>query len=67
MHNYLANMCAYLPAVAASSPIFEGKEGADVDNRLSFYRVNQREVSSVTGGVIPEYVTSLKPVQARRD
>lgn len=59
IHNHLANMCAYLPAVAASSPIYEGKEGKDVDNRLSFYKVNQREVPSVTGGVIPDYVTSL--------
>ncbi len=65
MHNYLANMCAYLPAVAASSPIYEGKEGADMDNRLSFYKVNQREVPSITGGVIPEYITSLK--QYKRD
>ncbi len=65
MHNYLANMCAYLPAVAASSPIFEGKEGADVDNRLSFYRVNQREIPSVTGGIIPEYIQSLS--QYKRD
>jgi glutamate---cysteine ligase / carboxylate-amine ligase len=65
MHNYLSNMCAYLPAVAASSPIFEGKEGPDNDNRLSFYRVNQREVSSITGGVIPEYITSLS--QYKRD
>ncbi len=59
MHNHLANMCAYLPAVAASSPIFEGKEGADVDNRLCFYKVNQREIPSVTGEVIPEYVSSI--------
>jgi gamma-glutamyl:cysteine ligase YbdK (ATP-grasp superfamily) len=65
MHNHLANMCAYLPAVAASSPIFEGKEGPDVDNRLSFYKVNQREVPSITGAVIPEYVTSLS--QYKRD
>ncbi len=33
-HNQLANLCAYLPAIAASSPIFEGKNGSDVDNRL---------------------------------
>jgi gamma-glutamyl:cysteine ligase YbdK (ATP-grasp superfamily) len=65
MHNYLVNMCAYLPAVAASSPIFEGKEGSAVDNRLCFYRVNQREVPSVTGGVIPEYFSSLS--QYKRD
>ena len=59
IHNQLANMCAYLPAVAASSPIYEGKNGPDTDNRLQFYKVNQKEVPSVTGGVIPEYVSSL--------
>ncbi len=58
-HNQLANLCAYLPAIAASSPIFENKMGPDVDNRLHFYKVNQKEVPSVTGDVIPEYVTSL--------
>ena len=59
IHNQLANLCAYLPAIAASSPIFEGKEGPDVDNRLQFYKINQKEVSSITGDVIPEYATSL--------
>lgn len=58
-HNLLANICAYLPAIAASSPIYESKAGPNVDNRLQFYRVNQKEVSSVTGDVIPEYVASL--------
>ncbi len=59
IHNQLANLCAYLPAIAASSPIFEGAEGPDVDNRLHFYKINQKEVPSVTGDVIPEYATSL--------
>jgi gamma-glutamyl:cysteine ligase YbdK (ATP-grasp superfamily) len=59
MHNYLANIASYLPAVAASSPIYEGKNGRDVDNRLEFYRVNQKEIPSITGDVIPEYATSL--------
>ena len=59
IHNHLANLCAYLPAISSSSPIFEGKEGKDIDNRLEFYMVNQKEVPSVTGGVIPEYVSSL--------
>ena len=52
-------MCAYLPAIAASSPIYEGKIGPDVDNRLQFYKINQKEVPSITGEVIPEYVSSL--------
>jgi hypothetical protein len=49
----------YLPAISASSPIFEGKTSFDQDNRLQFYRVNQKEVPSVMGEVIPEYVSSL--------
>ena len=64
-HNQLANLCAYLPAIAASSPIYEGKNGQDKDNRLQFYKVNQNEVPSITGDVIPEYVSSLS--QYKRD
>jgi gamma-glutamyl:cysteine ligase YbdK (ATP-grasp superfamily) len=59
IHNQLVKLCAYLPAIAASSPIYEGKNGPDTDNRLHFYRINQKEVPSVTGDVIPEYAHSL--------
>jgi gamma-glutamyl:cysteine ligase YbdK (ATP-grasp superfamily) len=59
MHNILAEICAYLPAISASSPIYEGKFGAYVDNRLHFYMTNQKEVNSVTGDVIPEYISSF--------
>jgi hypothetical protein len=56
----LAEICAYLPAISASSPIYEGKFGENVDNRLHFYMLNQKEVPSITGDVIPEYISSLK-------
>jgi gamma-glutamyl:cysteine ligase YbdK (ATP-grasp superfamily) len=59
MHNLLANLCAYLPAITASSPICEGKNGPDLDNRLQFYKVNQKEIPSIMGTVIPEYATSF--------
>jgi gamma-glutamyl:cysteine ligase YbdK (ATP-grasp superfamily) len=59
LHNTLANVCAYLPAIAASSPVCEGKLGRDIDNRLAFYRLNQKEVPSITGDVVPEYVFSF--------
>jgi len=59
LHNVLANVCAYLPAIAASSPIYEGKFGKDDDNRLNFYMLNQKEVPSVTGDVVPEYASSF--------
>lgn len=60
MHNMLAEICAYLSAISASSPVFEGKFGENVDNRLCFYMLSQKEVSSITGDVIPEYVSSFK-------
>ncbi|MEM3695997.1 MAG: glutamate-cysteine ligase family protein [Candidatus Bathyarchaeia archaeon] len=59
MHNILAEVCAYLPAISAASPIYEGKFGAYVDNRLHFYMTNQKEVNSITGDVIPEYIFSF--------
>ncbi|MEM4704430.1 MAG: glutamate-cysteine ligase family protein, partial [Candidatus Bathyarchaeia archaeon] len=60
LHNLLANICPYLPAITASSPIYEGKIGEDVDNRLVFYKLNQKRVPSITGDVVPEYVPSFR-------
>ncbi len=65
LHNLLAELCAYLPAVSASSPIYEGTLGPNVDNRLYFYKVNQQKIYSVTGDVIPENAVSFD--QYRRD
>jgi carboxylate-amine ligase len=59
LHNLLAGLCAYLPAIAASSPICEGNVGPNVDNRLDFYKASQREISSIVGDVVPEYVSSF--------
>ncbi len=59
LHNLLADLCAYLPAIAASSPIIEGTISPNADNRLFFYKVNQREVPSITGDVIPERASSF--------
>jgi len=65
LHNLLAEVCAFLPAVAASSPICEGMFGECVDNRLRFYRKNQEEIPSVTGDVIPEHTFSLAQYKRR--
>jgi gamma-glutamyl:cysteine ligase YbdK (ATP-grasp superfamily) len=59
-HNTLANMLPYLPAITASSPIYEDGFGAYVDNRMYFYKINQVEVPSLVGDVIPEYTDSLE-------
>lgn len=60
VHNLLANVCTYLPAIAASSPIYEDHFGDYVDNRLYFYMENQKEIPSITGSVVPEYAYSFK-------
>jgi gamma-glutamyl:cysteine ligase YbdK (ATP-grasp superfamily) len=59
LHNQLAGLCAYLPAISASSPIFDGVLGPNVDNRLHFYKMNQREIPSIVGDVIPDNVASF--------
>lgn len=45
-----------IPALAASSPIQEGKITGYLDNRLEVYRTNQKKVASITGKIIPEQI-----------
>lgn len=50
-----------LPALAASSPIADGRLTGLLDTRLDVYRTNALRVPSVTGQVVPE------PVYTERD
>ena len=59
LHNTVANILPYLPALAASSPIYESKVGRYMDNRLHFYSLNQREIPSISGDIIPDYIPSF--------
>lgn len=43
-----------LPAIAASSPVVEGRVTGLLDNRLDFYRTNALDVPAMTGATIPE-------------
>lgn len=43
-----------IPAIAASSPVVEGRRTAALDNRLLFYRQNQQRLPFIAGNVIPE-------------
>jgi len=65
LHNAIACLLPYLPALAASSPIVEGRVGPYVDNRLAFYRTNQRRIPQITADVIPEFVGSFREYRAR--
>ncbi|MCG3196266.1 MAG: Glutamate--cysteine ligase [bacterium] len=54
-----------LPALAASSPILEGKPTGLLDTRLAVYRDNQKRIPSITGKVIPEAVYSRQEYEER--
>lgn len=60
MYNALACLLPYLPALAASSPAYEGAIGPAVDNRMEFYKLNQRRFPAITGLVVPEFIDSFR-------
>jgi glutamate---cysteine ligase / carboxylate-amine ligase len=60
LHDAIVLLLPYLPALAASSPLVEGELGPAVDNRLAFYRTNQRRVPSIAGDVVPEPMGSFR-------
>jgi len=52
-----------IPALAASSPVVEGRATGMLDNRLDFYRTNAEAVRSMAGDVIPEPVYRIEEYQ----
>lgn len=48
-----------IPALAASTPIVEGRVTGLVDNRLDVYRTNSERTPAMTGSVIPEPIYSF--------
>lgn len=56
LHAAIRIVLPLLPALAASSPLVEGKVTGSQDSRLGFYMANQRRIPSIIGSVIPEKV-----------
>ncbi len=59
LHAAVRLLLPILPALAASSPVCEGRVQPWRDHRLYVYMNNARRVASVTGQVVPESVTSI--------
>jgi len=55
---------AYHPALAASSPIAEGRPTGFMDFRMEAYRTHQAKIPSTIARVIPDTVTSRAEYQA---
>ncbi|MEW6520424.1 MAG: glutamate-cysteine ligase family protein [Thermodesulfobacteriota bacterium] len=60
LHAAIRLLLPLLPALAASSPLVEGRPSGLLDTRLDYYRANQRRVPSISGAVIPEQAYSRK-------
>ena len=58
LHTAIRLVLPLLPALAASSPIQEGRVTGLPDNRLAHYRVNSAKLPALCGRVIPEPVYS---------
>jgi gamma-glutamyl:cysteine ligase YbdK (ATP-grasp superfamily) len=61
LHAAIRAVLPLLPALAASSPLMEGRLTGTLDSRLEVYRDNARRIPWVTGMVVPE------PVYTRAD
>ncbi|MCX6669953.1 MAG: glutamate-cysteine ligase family protein [Methanothrix sp.] len=59
MFNKIRALMPYLVAVSASSPIVEGKLTSYLDNRLVYYRENQRNIPEICHGILPEKLESV--------
>ena len=60
LHAAIRVLLPIIPALSASSPIFEGKNTGFKDARLQVYKSNQKEIPEMTGKVIPEQVFTKK-------
>lgn len=65
LHAAVRLLLPLLPALAASSPIAEGRDTGLMDYRLEAYRANARRAPAVAGKVIPETVVDRDEYQKR--
>lgn len=56
LHAAIRVLLPIIPALSASSPIFDGKNTGFLDSRMEVYKTNQKEIPEMTGKVIPEQV-----------
>lgn len=58
LHAAIRCVMPLIPALAASTPIIDGKATGFLDTRLEYYRKNQHLIPVIAGKVIPEAVYS---------
>ncbi len=63
LHAAIRLVLPLLPALAAASPVVNGRITGLLDNRIEMYRFNQARIPSITGQVIPEAAFSIEAYQ----
>ncbi len=59
LYNKVRTLLPYLIAVTASSPLVEGTLTGSCDNRLVYYRENQKEIPGICNRIVPEKIRSV--------
>ncbi|HUW86141.1 MAG TPA: glutamate-cysteine ligase family protein [Methanoregula sp.] len=67
LYNRIRSLLPYLIAVTASSPMVEGDLTGIADNRLVFYRENQKEIPLICNRIIPEKIRTVAEYRAIQD
>ncbi len=65
LHNVIRLILPLLPAIAASTPILDGKATGMLDSRLYFYEHNQKKLPKITGDTIPEFIKTPQEYQQK--
>ena len=65
LHAAIRVVLPLIPALAAASPLEQGRRAAWLDNRLRYYRDNQRSIPEISGQVIPEAVDGMADYRRR--
>ena len=66
-YNRLRSLLPYLIAVTTSSPMVEGLLTGIADNRLMYYRENQKEIPLICNRIVPEKIRSLADYRGIQD
>jgi hypothetical protein len=67
LYNRIRCLLPYLIAITASSPMVEGSMTGSCDNRLFYYRENQKEIPLICNRIIPEKIRSIADYHATQE
>ena len=66
-YNRIRCLLPYLIAVTASSPFVEGKSTGTDDNRLLYFRENQKEVPAICHDIVPAPIASVREYRTAQE